>query len=254
MYYPSGTGGKFLLNCLALSDDAVFQDHLFAMQDLKGKLSVEEKFFILEDRILNESALNWKDLDMGDVQLFGIEKKLFCKTFIKNEKLIFPVVAELSKSNKIFFLTCHSRLELEIDKDIFPNLTIVQFINTDTILKRRNKKYKLNPPPFIKDWEIVKGSTWGSPPATIDDFYHCYEINEIKECFPKLYYKIIKWFELQKLESEIVGNYFWDCNNFLKETDFLIAIDKLSTELRINLPNQLYIKKFYNLWYDINFN
>ena len=43
VFYPRFAGGKFLINCLGLSDDAVFQNAKLAENQLNGKFTIDNK-------------------------------------------------------------------------------------------------------------------------------------------------------------------------------------------------------------------
>ena len=82
--YPSGAGGKFLINCLGLSDDAVFQSHILAEKQLNLNFSQFNKMEYL-DTELKKITSNWNDLNLGCEQLFGIPNHSY---FAMSSKLI----------------------------------------------------------------------------------------------------------------------------------------------------------------------
>ena len=47
--YPRMAGGKFLINCLALSNGAVLQDKIHATKDINGILTSSDKMNILRN-------------------------------------------------------------------------------------------------------------------------------------------------------------------------------------------------------------
>ena len=62
--YPRMAGGKFLMNCLALSNKAVLQNEIYATKDLNGMLTSSDKINILRNRIKITNKV-WVDLGMG---------------------------------------------------------------------------------------------------------------------------------------------------------------------------------------------
>lgn len=68
--YPRNTGGKFLINCLGLSDHALLSDIELVKQQLTNNLSKQNKLDFLLDR-LNQVSGRWNDLQMSHITLFG---------------------------------------------------------------------------------------------------------------------------------------------------------------------------------------
>jgi hypothetical protein len=58
--YPSGAGGKFLINCLSLNDKAVFCHSILAQQQIDGKFSVDDKLnYIFKHLQIAKQRNNW---------------------------------------------------------------------------------------------------------------------------------------------------------------------------------------------------
>lgn len=257
IYYPPGAGGKFIINCLALTNDVVLQDEVLAKEDLSGNLTIRNKFDLLRNRLEKEDAYNWKDLELGDIQLFGIGLPQFNKRYFLNKKIISSAVTQLSYSDKIFFNVCHSIQQLEVSKNIFKNAKVIQLINASAVVDRRKRNYKVQNEfklDYYHKWKTIKGVNWGEAPTSLEELYARQEYDEIKNNFPELLFSIIKCFEIEKIKSEIVGDYLWDCNNFLDETSFIKAIKKLASDIGISEPNMIYTKELYNIWFTKNFN
>lgn len=66
--YPPESGGKFIGNCLALSNSFYFQDESLMRQQIAGQLPPSKKLELLLNR-LAEVDHTWNDLNMGDGQL-----------------------------------------------------------------------------------------------------------------------------------------------------------------------------------------
>jgi len=126
MTYQRGAGGKFLINCLGLSKDAVLQDKDLAQKDLEGTLTPEDKFNLLIERI-NKIEDKWNDLGLGCYQLLGVHDQLFRKEFSKEErkKCYRDVVKLLSNSNKLFFIVQHRVDWVEDIVNEWPNAKVV---------------------------------------------------------------------------------------------------------------------------------
>lgn len=130
--YPGYAGGKFLINCLGLSDRAVLQDQELARKQLDGQLATEEKLNLLEQR-LAETQEEWLDLNLGCVQLFGASPLTQFDNFN-------PVIDRLSNSNKYFFMVLHDAKQLDRYLTVWPNAKVIILNNSAEFIKSRNKK------------------------------------------------------------------------------------------------------------------
>lgn len=256
-YYPQYTGGKFLMNCLALSGQAVLQDEKLAKLDLDGNLNLKDKFNLLMHRLSQETAEKgkWTDLGLGDIQLFGIDMNKYSEKIFKNGHIINPVISRLStEQTKLFFSACHLNSNLETMKRIFKNSKVVQFTNFNNFLIKRGYKN----PSFIdvqtkKYWDDVSGKDWHFP-TTLTEFKSSNYYNEINSQFPDLHFQITKSFELEKVNFELIGDYIWDCDDFFVERKFIESIQDLYNYFSLGKINEYYITEFYRAWIQKNIN
>jgi hypothetical protein len=127
--YPPNAGGKFLINCLGLSDGAVFQSEYFVKEQLSGKFGVNEKMKFLLDGI-RDADTGWNDLNLGCHQLFG------CMT--KDHKYgCNDTIDQLSNSSKLFFVVSHHFPNIETILDVWTNAQVIVFNNYDRFVKDR---------------------------------------------------------------------------------------------------------------------
>jgi hypothetical protein len=110
--------GKFLINCLGLSNGAVLQDAALAEQQLDGMLTPEMKFDRLMSRLDNVGS-QWPDLRLGCALLFGED--------LNNPDNL--VIDRLSNSDKLFFLVRNNLAELEKGLDNWTNPKLIMFKN-----------------------------------------------------------------------------------------------------------------------------
>lgn len=113
LYYPRWAGGKFIANCLGLSDQCVLQHADLVDLQLRGLLSPTDKFNLLVDRLAQSSRFAWDDLGLGCVQLYAkpgttsLEPDNFNEVFfaLQASPLRYCIVAhtenELNKQMKI---------------------------------------------------------------------------------------------------------------------------------------------------------
>jgi hypothetical protein len=116
--YSAYAGGKFLINCLGLSNGAVLQDATLAEKQLDGLLTPEMKFNELMSRLDNVGS-QWLDIGLGCALLFGED--------INNPDK--PVVGRLTNSDKLFFVVRHSIAELEKGLDTWTTPKLIMFKN-----------------------------------------------------------------------------------------------------------------------------
>jgi hypothetical protein len=139
--YPGGAGGKFLINCLALSDNAFLQDNILINRQLEGNLPPSEKLAVLLDR-LSKVKRRWNDLEMGDSKIFG-EHQYTKSTWPE-------LVTTLSNQHKRFFKVIHRHTEFRIQDQLWPNAKCIGFVNSEEYIDwRKGKKTNNTYPPFV---------------------------------------------------------------------------------------------------------
>lgn len=95
--FPAYSGGKFLINCLGLSNACHLQHADLLL------LSPEKKFTYLTkrlDEIINKKTA-WDDLGLGDWQLFGWPVNYQTLSKFPQDKFFFAVAHDLDTLNKI---------------------------------------------------------------------------------------------------------------------------------------------------------
>lgn len=206
--YPSGAGGKFLINCLGLSDTAVFQDSLLASQQLNGLFTQQDKINLLLQR-LDETVDEWHDLDLGCGQLFGCGNLLYLGEY---PELIlsyeFPdCIQSLIKFNKhYFFIVAHNTIFLEKYLDIWKNAKVIMFENSQEFIRSSNRE---NSSRFFN--------------------IHNRKINEFKDKFPRV------------LTT-------WDTNWYFSSEQTVAEIKKLYETLNLDGFNPDIILNYYHAW------
>ena len=241
--YPPMAGGKFLINCLALSPDAVLQDRDYAQQDLDGNLSSADKMQILRDRI-SKVKRKWNDLMMGCRQLSGAGTNQYREYSGDLSILTFNHVMELlSNSNKLFFIVAHDPVELRCILKIWPNARVIAFSNCL---------------PFITDrvgdvateyWEIIKGSHWPSKaPKTYDELMKCpqFVIDEVNRLFPTMYEKLVDCIE--RHPHDLSKTVFWDNDLYFSAEKTVDGVEKLYQIFNLSGFNREYILEYHELW------
>lgn len=127
--YPPWSGGKFLINCLALSNDCYFQDLAYVKRQRAGLLPSQEKFNLLNSE-LDLVSDSWNDLRMGCAQLF---------TQADDPSKFDPVITELANESKLFFVVAHKVKEFDKLRQIWPRARIIFFQENNRFLTWRCK-------------------------------------------------------------------------------------------------------------------
>lgn len=177
-YYPPGSGGKFVLNCLALSRHMVLQDARLAEQQLAGDLTPEQKLKLLLERldqtevclISDPCSQNiWKDLNLGCVELFGdcCYKKTQVTGFDLRHCKFHPVIPQLAQSDLYFACVANDIVSLSCILARWPRAKVIRLTNaTDFLMHFRDK-----PTHHQILWRKIRGPDWPEhPPNNLDQY------------------------------------------------------------------------------------
>ncbi len=154
--FPRYAGGKFVQNCLGLSDHMVFQKQSLAQAQIDGNFSFEDKKeYILEYQQQEDiKKLDyWSDLHLGCMELFvqddgpyNFESQNYSQdgadafdSVVLNEQhpLISDTVKFLSSDENDNLLFCINQHSLHIAEDFFPNAKIITFKNSSRMTRYR---------------------------------------------------------------------------------------------------------------------
>ena len=158
--YPPGAGGKFLINCLGLSDSAVLQH-----QNLIN-LTKEQKQKYLFNQITNYKKTDaWGDLGLGCNQLLGdleLTGTLEHGAILGMLEVGLPFndtgIKLSNQTNKDFFYVCHDEDVRATNMKVFPNAKQIHFINNKEFLNKRHD-YKN----FIDiEWKAQTNLIWNT--------------------------------------------------------------------------------------------
>jgi len=244
--YPGGAGGKFLINCLGLSDNAVFQDAILAGSQLNGEFDINDKFLYLKNKIQNTKN-SWNDLNLGCGELFGIRNEMYCyysSDIVKNLNFD-SVVDELSNGDKKFFIVAHYPSLVDRYRSVWHNAKIVYFVNCDNFIKFRGYSYS-------KKWKNIMGTDWPRyPPRNIDEYNKLPPF--IKSELEEYQWKISNFdpilFHDQSLNS-YPESIVWDTEIYFSIDELVEELKKLYKLLDLGEVNEPMIKEYYQSWID----
>lgn len=260
-FYPPRAGGKFLLNCLGLSDNFVLQDQSLAKQQLEGKFTGRNKLELLLER-LDQVDDHWNDLNLGCLELFGDHsyKDTTAAFFdIGRHGKFFPVIRKLSISDVYFPTVAHNLLELKNTLYHWPNAKVIQLNDSE---KFRTKYHRTASKNF---WNDIKGKDWpAQAPETIEQYFQLPEWvrkelsthgSAAAEVIRQLLWDSDKKHldsENQKFLDQILCScsklYQWDVDWYLEEASMLKELQTLYEKLNLNDFNADYISTFYKAY------
>lgn len=221
--YPPNTGGKFLINCLGLSNNAFFQDTNLIKMQLNNRFTPTDKINCLSQK-LSEVTTHWTDLDFSWLSMFNISRdqvqvyisllpsiELFTTDLLQNETYNI-----LQKQDRYFFFESHNDLGI-MPKLIqfWPNAKIILFNNhNEKFLKFRNAH----------------------------DAYDRMLVNDTT-IFP-----LEKIYRVEWVPIDINGAIMWSADDYLNEDVFLTQIELLYNKLKLTDFNKEYIRTYYRSW------
>ena len=242
--YPPMAGGKFLVNCLGLSPDAVFQHRALAQQDLDNKLTSAGKIQILRDR-LTSTKESWRDLGMGCDLLFGVDTDRYRE--YNGDMSIFnfnSLIESLSNSTKLFFIVAHDAVELTGILKIWKGARVIAFNNSLPFVQSRGGRDVAS-----EYWQIIRGPHWPEiAPKTIHELMTCpqFVIDEVNKLFPTMYDKLVDCVE--RYAHDVTRTTFWDNNRYFSAEQTADGVEQLYCTFNLSGFNREYILEYYKLW------
>jgi hypothetical protein len=215
--YPGNAGGNFLINCLSLSDQAVFRDALLIKKQIAGEFGYQEKIAYLHDKLdLAKRTGIWNDLNLGCEHLFGINNRQYLFEYHQVLKYRFSsIVQEVIDHNLNLYLVSHGFQFLKAHLKFWPHARVVMFVNWQTFVKQRNGKLNSKDLSFLTNyWNTVRGESWPiTPPVNQQEFDSLDPAvgQELKHDFDN---EISRWFDRSELIAEL---YHSDVVDFCQE-------------------------------------
>ena len=254
--FPTGSGGKFLANSIALSQQAVLQH-----PDLT-EFTSDQKLNWLCSGYESMNTPLWQDLELGCIQLFGNDRNLINFKVRLSESTGWQysnVIPKLIEQNKYFFIVAHNPNQLAWLSQTWPNAKIIRFVNYLDFMKKYRPLWapwasRLDVARKLKQhitawWQDHRGKSWPvTPPLTLDD----YQLLEYQEIASEL--RPIKQFivnltiqQQYNLTGAVTGHWTtdWDASCYLEQGLYLqhlkILYNKLGlTDFDSNKAKQLY--------------
>ena len=211
IWYHNYSGGKFMLNCLALNEISLFPHNVLAEQQMQGNFTVADKMNYLRSELGKiQKGVFWTDLNLSDNIFFGFNKKKYADPWrgIHYNTL----VKDVSFSDYKFFRASHDIREVINIKNIWKNANVILFTHPHAYVEKRAK----NDPKIRVYYDSLK--------------YHEEHLEELRQ-LPNVIYE----FDVRKYELE---------------TETLDAVRELYTILDLPDFNKELLSEYYNLWYN----
>jgi len=242
--YPPMAGGKFLINCLALSSNAVLQHAGLAQLDLDGALSSVNKMQILRNKIKLVGD-RWDDLRMGCDMLFGVNIDRY-REYVGDMSIFTfaKVIDTLSNSDKLFFIVAHDTEELSGILKIWPQARVIAFNNCLPFITHRGGRDVCS-----EYWNVIRGPDWPElAPKTVDDLMQGppFVIDQVNKDFPLMYDKMVDCIE--RYPHRFEQTTFWDTNWYFSAEQTATAVKQLYRKFNLDDFNQEYIIEYHTLW------
>jgi len=209
MHYPYGAGGNFLINCLSLTDQCVLRNSVLAEQQLDQNFGTQKKIDYLQHQLEKSLVDNkWQDLGLGDMQLFGIDHRIYQSEYPELIEFRFSsVIRRLIKKQKYLFLNSHSTQVLKAQMEFWTNSKVIFFQNYHSFVQERgyssDQLFTTNHVFLIDYWNKIKGPEWPSqPPVTLDEFSRLPDSIQI-ELQQDFHGEIFRWLDRSKLYTNL---------------------------------------------------
>jgi len=256
--FPEGAGGKFLINCLGLSNSCVFQHAELANLQLDGNFTLQDKLAYLHDKLNNMTEI-WNDLDLHTPYLFGINagEHMNKSTVDISYNSIIETITNLNQH--YLFITSHEIEYAESCINIWPNAQIILFENAKKFISGRTFKDTIKSTTF-DNWSAIRGEDWPiDPPKSTQELESLPldVINELKTNFGNPYvhyyselsrsqYKIKKQEEFKR--KHIKNIMVWNTDWYFSLTDTLTEIGNLYNKLNLSGYDPIAISSYYDSW------
>ena len=262
--YPNNAGGKFLINCLGLSNQVVLQDNKLAELQVNKLLPPAEKFSILLDK-LNNVTDTWLDLNLGCSQLF---RQAYFAPYGKMTVLD-PVIKLVIEKKLHLCLVAHDDQLFQSLLTTWPNAKIIYLTNYNLFINKYRSfaavRYK-KLTQLLHTWSTEKKQHWPElPPSSIhglqffpkevvDELYsgqynHIIDLIFDEEQQNQKYQAEIKHINFLSSNSKWVESFdagcYLDCGSVVKE------VGRIYQALNLTDFNKECIKQYYEKWIQI---
>ena len=241
--YPPNHGGKFLINCLGLGNNAVLQDSTLAERQIKDGFLHNEKLQLLLNR-LDQVGSKWNDLNLGCSQYFG-NVDFTNDGMVYNKQRYNPVVSQVIDQGWYAFKALHTSEAERLFCNHWKNTKYIRLHNFFRFY--HTYRHTLN-----IYWNKIAGSSWPQAPTSIEEFYQLPDsvVYELKNNFEGSIETIKKLLLVKNytVPMDEKNTIYWDNDWYLNEDLTIDNIEKIYQKLDIQkfIPDsiRIYRKKW----------
>jgi len=257
--YPMAAGGKFLINCLSLSQQSVLQHRGLV------KLDTMQKLNILCNRY-NSTNVKWRDIGLGCSELFGQNRQIGDSSIQESvaSRMLFhyhDIIPTLIDQGKYLFIVAHRDSDIPGALQLWPNARIIRLVNHRPFVMKYRWFFDNNPQrqlPLNKQIEIIK-SWWKEnrqhhwptdPPYTVDE-YQLPEYQKIAKDLKDLEPFMIEWQGAMGYQRGLWPNNCiatWDTAWYLDPDQCRHQLENLYSILGFDDFDSVKIQQIYSSW------
>jgi hypothetical protein len=245
--FTSFSGGKFVTNCLSLSQHACPQDPVAAKYLLTNPKDYDYRLKSILTTLPDKSQIKlWRSFEFGDFQLYGSAFKKW--TSGNATPKINHITTELCNSNLKFFIINHSMNPTNL-LQVWKNATVITLINSEKFqavaMSLKNEKIinaaNLNGNYCKQKFELLRGPDW--PDWTTFENAG-YDISKFKNIDNSISQEIEQFYPLQSSKNQVLFNIdacIFDVEKFLESMQALyLSLNFL--DFRHDLVEKFYTK------------
>jgi hypothetical protein len=252
--YPAYCGGKFLINCLALSKWACPQDPIAAQylvdrpNDYDYRLDTVLRTLPHQDRMKD-----WQSFEFGDQQLYGYQT---VKMWQQGQAIeLNDITMKICDANLQFFLVDNTLEPLGLLK-IWKSAKIVRLINAKQFqrisLEKKTNNTDIDPKKYNGNYceefyDKLKGPDW---PAWSEFEKYGYDIRKISDVDTGIMEEIGAFYRVHLIENQVSLFDVDQC--YLDKKQFMKALQQLYSFFGFDDFNYELIERFYDRYIELH--
>lgn len=206
-----------MINCLSLSDQAVFRDAILIQKQTAGEFGYQQKIAYLHDKLdLAQRTGVWNDLGLGCEHVFGINNRQYLFEYPEVLKYRFStVVQHVIDRGLNLGLVSHGFQFLNAQLKFWPQARVVIFVNWKNFVKQRNGKLNSKDLAMLTHyWNTVRGESWPDHPPVNQQEFDNLDPHIQRELAGDFDNEISRWFDRSDLIAEL---YHRDVTDFCEQ-------------------------------------
>jgi len=248
--YPAYAGGKFLINSLSLSNNAIMQHEIITEMQLNNLEVYDLKVNYLIQNVNNTSK--WNDINLNAHRIFGVnEDEYINPSFSK-------LLEKVTSSPYKFFYEVHDPENLHNILNYWNNAKVIVFVESQQFIYMR-----ANVTRRIEDyWDTIKQSNWPNvPPKTLEEYYNLDQniINELEQInhktekiYPNKIRRLLNNHDEfgDQYKKYISSNdvYYWNNNWYFSKEQTIQHIKEIYEWLDMTIVDIGDIMRYYDAW------